>query len=98
MKVIAHADKDTLLVEATSGKTYVIGIYRDSSNPEEIKELVVGLQRDGGTTKEDKEIAAMVFDKHTEGRGRWGQGDVDLTEVYKKLTPEQRKLLYDKEE
>lgn len=98
MKVVAHANEDALLVEATSGKTYVISVYHDSSNPKEIKELVVALQREGRTTNEDKEIAAMVFDKHTEGKGRWGQGSIDLTEVYKKLTKEQRKLLYDKEE
>ncbi len=97
MKVIAHAhaDDDALLVEATSGKIYLIKIRRNSRNPNEIEELILALQRDGRTTKEDKEIAAMVLDKHTEGRARWGQGDIDLTEIYKKLSPEQRGLLYD---
>ncbi len=95
MKVKAHANEDALLVEATSGKIYVISVYHDSSNPKEIKELVVALQREGRTTDKDKEIAAMVLDKHTEGRARWGQGNIDLTQIYKKLTPEQRALLYD---
>jgi hypothetical protein len=95
MKVIAHADDDALLVEATNGKIYLIKIYRNSRNPNEIEELLLGLQRDGRTTEEDKEIAAMVLDKHTEGRARWGQGNIDLTQIYKKLTPEQRALLYD---
>lgn len=98
MKVVAHANEDALLVEATSGKTYVISVYHDSSNPKEIKELVVALQREGRTTDEDKEIAAMVFDKHTEGKGRWGQGTIDLADLYQHMTPEQRKMLYDEEE
>lgn len=96
MKIIAHAENNGLLVQATSGKFYFIWADRVLDDP--ITSIDIRLQRDGGTTDADKEAAAMLFDKITNGVARWGQGSIDITEWYKLMTTEQRKLLYDKEE
>lgn len=98
MKVIAHAGTSALLVEGTNGNLYGVWIKHNMVQPkkeDEIRSVKVTLLEKAGMSEERRIIVEQVFCKNTLDTAQWGQGPVDLVDVYQHMTPEQRKMLYD---